>query len=81
MEFQSEAIAYVVLKELGVMDEETASSSRSYVRHWLRDEKPPEQAVRQVLVGADCILKAGRLAISGVADELSPTAAPRDRRH
>jgi len=64
MEFQAEAVAYIVLNLLGVMDEETARYSRGYVRHYLHNEKPPEQAVRQVLTVADRILRAGRVAIA-----------------
>ena len=62
MEFQAEAVAYIVLNLLGVMDEETARFSRGYVRHYLRNEKPPEQAVRQVLTVADRVVRAGRVA-------------------
>lgn len=62
MEFQAEAVAYVVLSLIGVMDEETARYSRGYIRHYLQDEKPPEQACRQVLTVADRIWRAGRLA-------------------
>jgi hypothetical protein len=65
MEFQAEGVAYVVLNLLGVMDEDTAAHSRGYIRHWLRDEQPPEQAVRQVLTVSDRILKAGKLAVEG----------------
>jgi hypothetical protein len=61
-EFQAEGVAYVVLNLLGVMDEETARYSRGYIRHYLQNEKPPEQAVRQVLTVADRIWRAGRVA-------------------
>lgn len=60
-EYQAEAVAYLVLHLLGVMDDETARHSRGYLRHWLRDEKPPEAAVRQVLTVADRIWRAGRV--------------------
>lgn len=69
MEYQAEAAAYLVLKTLGVMDEETARNSRGYCQHWLRNEKPPEQAALQVLTVADRILKAGQLAVSGSLPE------------
>lgn len=68
MEFQAEGIAYLVLNELGVMDEPTARQSRGYIRHWLRNEHPPEQAVRQVLTATDRILRAGRLAVLGATE-------------
>ncbi len=67
MEFQAEAAAYLVMNELEVMDEETANVSRGYISHWLGEERPPDQAIRQVFTAADRILKAGRLA---VADDL-----------
>jgi hypothetical protein len=63
-EFQAEAVAYLVLNELGVMDDQTAMHSRGYIRHWLHDEQPPESACRQVLTVADKILRAGRLALT-----------------
>lgn len=60
MEYQSEAIAYLCMNELGLMDEETATHSRGYIQHWLRGEKPGDQAIRQVFTATDRILKAGR---------------------
>jgi antirestriction factor ArdC-like protein len=65
MEFQAEAIAYLVMNELELMDDETASHSRGYIRHWLGEEQPPDQAIRQVFTAADRILKAGRIAAEG----------------
>jgi hypothetical protein len=62
MEFQAEATAYVVMNELELLDDETASHMRGYIRHWLGEEQPPDQAIRQVFTVADRILKAGRLA-------------------
>lgn len=64
MEFQAEATAYLVMNELELMDDETASHSRGYIRHWLGEEQPPDQAIRQVFTAADRILKAGRLAVT-----------------
>jgi hypothetical protein len=63
MEFQAQAVAYVVQCLIGVMDEETALYSRGYIRHWLHDEHPSEQACRQVLTVADRIWRAGRVAV------------------
>lgn len=68
MEFQAEGIAYLVLNELGMMDEQAARQSRGYIRHWLRTEHLSEQAVRQVLTATDRILRAGRLAIAGALE-------------
>lgn len=63
MEFQAEATAYLVMNELELMDDETASGMRGYIRHWLGEEQqPPDQAIRQVFTVADRILRAGRVA-------------------
>jgi hypothetical protein len=61
MEFQAEATAYLLMNELELMDEETAAHSRGYIRHWLGEEQPPDQAIRQVFTAADRILRAGRV--------------------
>jgi hypothetical protein len=65
MEFQAEATAYLVMNELKLMDDATASTSRAYIRHWLKDEQPPDQAIRQLFTAADRILRAGRVKASG----------------
>jgi hypothetical protein len=65
MEFQAEAVAYLCMNELKVMDDETAEHSRGYIRHWLGEEQPPDQAIRQVFTAADRILRAGRVAVEG----------------
>jgi hypothetical protein len=68
MEFQAEATAYLVMNELELMDDETASSMRGYIRHWLGEEQqPPDQAIRQVFTVADRIIRAGRTALPGDA--------------
>ena len=61
-EFQAEATAYLTLNELEQLDDDTASHSRGYIRHWLKDEHPSDQAIRQVFTAADRILRAGRVA-------------------
>lgn len=66
MEFQAEGTAYLCCNELELLDEATASHSRGYIRDWLEDEQPPEQAIRQVFGAADRILKAGRTAVTHV---------------
>jgi hypothetical protein len=48
------------MHELGVMSDEQASESRAYVQDWLEDERPNDQAIRQVFVATDQILRAGR---------------------
>lgn len=76
MEFQAEATSYLVMNELELMDEETASTSRGYIRHWLGEERPPDQAIRQVFVAADRILRAGRVAPLEDRLSLFPQVAP-----
>ena len=68
MEFQAEASAYLTMNELEQLDEATATRSRGYVQTWLRGERPPERAIRDVFVATDKILKAGRIAIAGAAE-------------
>jgi hypothetical protein len=68
MEFQAEAIAYLVMNDLELMDDETAAHGRGYIRHWLGGEQPSDeairrlgdQAIRQVFTAADRILRAGK---------------------
>lgn len=72
MEFQAEGTAYICMNELERMDEAAASHSRGYIRHWLQDEQPPEQAIRQVFGAADRILRAGRLAVAHVLPPPEP---------
>lgn len=61
MEFGAESTAYLAGHELGIIDEETASASRAYIRHWLHDEQPSERNIRFVFAATDQILKAGRV--------------------
>lgn len=70
-EFQAEAVAHLAMNEVGQPDDQTASVSRGYIQHWLRDEQPPDKAIQQVFRAADAILKAGRLAV-----EDAPQPAP-----
>ncbi len=60
MEFEAEATSYLVMNELELMDEETASHSRGYIKHWLQDEQPPDKSIQRVFKGAEAILRAGR---------------------
>jgi hypothetical protein len=60
MEFQAEATAYLTLNELEQLSELTASHSRGYIQGWLRDQRPSDNAIRQVFTATDMLLKAGR---------------------
>lgn len=64
LEFQAEATAYLSMHELDRLDEQTASDSRGYIRHWLHDERPSERNIRFVFAAADQILRAGRIGLS-----------------
>jgi antirestriction protein ArdC len=60
-EFEAEATAYLVMHELGLLDEAAASHSRAYIQGWLSGHEAPSDAViRQVFQAVDKILKAGR---------------------
>ncbi len=63
-EFQAEGVAYLTMNELDQLDDETAAHCRGYIRHWLKDETPPDTAIRQVFTAADRILRAGRVAVA-----------------
>jgi hypothetical protein len=63
-EFQAEVTAYLTMNELERLDEATATSSRGYIQDWLRHERPPDKAIRQVFTATDKISQAGRFAVS-----------------
>ncbi len=67
-EFEAESTAYLTLNELGQLDEQTATVSRGYIRHWLDDEHPPDSSIRRVFSATDTILKAGRAVVSKVME-------------
>lgn len=58
-EFQAEATAFLLMKELEAPDQ-SASESRAYIQHWLADEKPEDKAIKQVFKAVNDILVAGR---------------------
>ncbi len=66
MEFQAEATAHLAMNELGQLTEEMATHSRGYIQEWLKGERPPDKAIREVFTATDMILKAGRIAVSEV---------------
>jgi hypothetical protein len=61
MEFQAESVALLSMRELDLLDDETAAHGRGYVQHWLRGERPPDKAIQQVFTVVDRILRAGQL--------------------
>jgi hypothetical protein len=69
-EFQAEAVAYLVMHELGRLDEHAASHSRGYIQGWLSgSERPSDTAIQAVFKATDTILKAGRATTPAAADE------------
>lgn len=60
-EFEAEAAAYLILNELGALEQFNAAESRDYIQTWLRrrKEKPDEKSIRKVFATADKILRAG----------------------
>lgn len=58
-EFQAEAVAYLVLNELGITDEATQSHSRAYIQEWLAGQTPSDKLLREVFTATDKILRAG----------------------
>ncbi len=69
MEFQAQATAHLAQNELGLLTEETATHSRGYIQGWLKGERPPDKAIREVFSATDTILKAGRMAVNTVVEE------------
>jgi hypothetical protein len=59
-EFQAEATAYLCANELEVTDHMDQAESRMYIQTWLHDERPEDQAIKQVFSATTAILKAGR---------------------
>jgi hypothetical protein len=66
MEFQAEATLYLTMNELEQLDEATAARSRGYIQGWLKGERPPDKAIREVFTATDTILKAGRIDVAGM---------------
>lgn len=58
-EFQAEAVAYLVCKELEV-EAYDQSASRAYIQGWLKDQTPDDKAIKQVFKVVNEILTAGR---------------------
>lgn len=58
-EFQAEATAFLVCKELDV-EAYDQSASRAYIQGWLSDQTPDDKAIKQVFKAVNDILTAGR---------------------
>lgn len=63
-EFEAEATAYLLMHELGLLDEQSASHSRAYIQGWLRGvdgaERVSDGSIKAVFSAVTTILAAGR---------------------
>ena len=59
MEFQAESTALLCLREVDLLDDDTASEVSGYIHHWLKHETPPDRAIQQVFTATDRILRVG----------------------
>ncbi len=62
MEGEAEAVALLITKEVGLLDDETASHIRGYLKHWMGDDGFPEKSIRRIFRTVEAILRAGRVA-------------------
>ena len=62
MEGDAEGTALIVMKELGLLDDETAGHMRGYVQHWMGEDSFTDKAAQRIFKAADAILRAGRVA-------------------
>ncbi|MBO1267063.1 ArdC-like ssDNA-binding domain-containing protein [Arthrobacter cavernae] len=58
-EFEAEGSAYLIMNELGSVDQFDSAESRAYIQHWLSNQEPDEKSVRRVFATADRIVRAG----------------------
>jgi antirestriction protein ArdC len=59
-EVQAEAVAYLVMNELGMAEFMDQAESRGYIQGWLGEKQLDDRAIRQIFSTVDKILKAGR---------------------
>lgn len=71
MELEAEGSAYLLGNELEVVDADSLSESRAYIRGWLSHREAPETSIRRIFKTADTILQAGRAAL---CEEAAPAA-------
>lgn len=73
LEFQAEAVAYLVAHEVELCDW-SPEESRAYIQHWLDGQDVGERDIRQVLTAAEKIISAGRNVSAEVGAETGETA-------
>lgn len=59
-EVEAETTAHLALKEIGELDNETASVSRGYIQGWLKDGEISDASVRKIFKTSDLIISAGQ---------------------
>ncbi|UNQ40938.1 hypothetical protein MPC38_06720 [Prescottella equi] len=59
-ELGAEAVAHIVMNELGLLTPEKASVSRAYIQTWSQGQKPSKSEVADIFKAADQMLAAGR---------------------
>lgn len=59
-EFQAEAVAYIVMSEVGSPEQWSPSTSRAYVQQWLGETQVTDAHIKAVFSAANKILVAGR---------------------
>lgn len=58
-EVEAETTAHIALKEIGALDDETASVSRGYIQGWLGDRALSDSNIKRILTSSSRIVKAG----------------------
>lgn len=59
-EVQAEAVAYLVMNELGMAEFMDQAESGAYMQQWIKGHELNDQMIRQIFATVDKILKAGR---------------------
>lgn len=62
-EFQAEATALLVTKEVGLSTEQQDAESRGYLQGWMQGERPSAHHIRQVFKCADAVIRAGQVEV------------------
>ena len=74
MEGEADGTALLSMKEVGLLDDETASHIRAYFQHWMDGEQLPEKSIRRIFNAVGAILRAGRVA-QDVAQDVAQEGA------
>jgi len=64
MEGEAELSAYLAMKELGQLDEQTDSHMRGNLQHWLAGNELPDPSIPRIFRAGEVILRAGRIAVT-----------------